>query len=127
MKLLLDTHAFLWFVAGDPRIGKKAKKIMEGGGSRLYLSSASIWEMAIKASLGRLSFDGPFEDFMESKINEGYHMLPVEWNHAAVVAGLAFHHKDPFDRLLIAQAMTERMPIITADESFKKYGVETIW
>lgn len=127
MKVLLDTHAFLWFITGDGRLSKKARRLMENVESELYLSAASVWEMAIKSSLGKLSVPVPFHEFIQQKILEGFVIMPVEWPHAAKVADLPFHHRDPFDRLLAAQALTERLPVITADPVFKKYGVKIIW
>ena len=127
MKLLLDTHAFLWFVTGDPRMGGKARRQMEAGETELYLSAASVWEMAIKTSLGRLTLPTSLHEYVEEKIEAGFRILPVEWPHAAAVAKLPFHHKDPFDRLIIAQGMTEKIPIVSGDQAFKAYGVKIVW
>ncbi|MFA6034921.1 MAG: type II toxin-antitoxin system VapC family toxin [Myxococcota bacterium] len=127
MKVLLDTHAFLWFITGDERLSKKARRLMEDGETGLLLSAASVWEMAIKTSLGKLSVPLPFDEFIRQKTLEGFVILPVEWHHAARVAGMPFHHRDPFDRLLAAQALTERLSLVTADKAFKKYGVKTVW
>ena len=127
MKLLLDTHAFLWFVTGDPRLSRAARAALEAEAAELHLSTASVWEMAIKSSLGRLSLPCPLDQYVAEKVAEGYRVLPVHWAHAAVVERLAFHHRDPFDRLLVAQAFVERMPIVTRDRVFRKYGVRVVW
>jgi len=127
MKVLLDTHAFLWFITGDTRLSKKVRRLMEDGETELFLSAASVWEMAIKTSLGKLSVSMPFSEFIQQKTLQGFLIMPVEWHHAVAVAGMPFHHNDPFDRLLVAQALTEQLPVITADPAFKKYGVKIIW
>ena len=127
MTLLLDTHAFLWFVTGDARLSRAARRRMEAGGSRLVLSVASIWEMAIKNSLGRLALPAPLPDYIEEKRGAGFGIMSVEWTHAVAVAGLPFHHNDPFDRLIIAQGLAERLPIVSGDPAFLKYGVKVIW
>jgi len=127
MKFLLDTHAFLWFQAGDDRLSRAARERMESDDAELFLSAASIWEMAIKASLGRLNIPMPVADYVTEKLQDGFRMLSIEWEHAAAVQKLPFHHRDPFDRLLIAQAAAERMPIITGDPIFRAYGANIIW
>jgi PIN domain nuclease of toxin-antitoxin system len=116
MKLLLDTHAFLWFATGDRRLGRAARTALEHAEAQLFLSAASIWELAIKSSLKRLLLPDPIEEYVAQKIAEGYHVLPIEWTHAAAVERLAFHHRDPFDRMLAAQALAEKMN-----------GVRTLW
>jgi PIN domain nuclease of toxin-antitoxin system len=83
--------------------------------------------MAIKARVGRLRLSGPVDAYMAEKAAQGYRMLPVSWAHAAHVEGLPWHHRDPFDRLLAAQALTERCPVVTRDRTFRKYGVNVIW
>ncbi len=127
MKLLLDTHAFLWFMAGDDRLSRKARVAMESEDAELFLSAASVWEMAIKASLGRLTLSMSVADYVVEKIDDGFRMLPIEWAHTAAVQELAFHHRDPFDRLLIAQAAAEKIPIVTGDRIFSAYGVHVVW
>ena len=127
MTLLLDTHAFLWFVTGDRRLSRASRAALEHEEARLLLSAASVWEMAIKASLGRLTLPARVEDYLAEKIAEGFEMLPVDWTHAAAVERLPWHHRDPFDRLLVAQALTEKIPIVTRDRVFRRYGVRVIW
>jgi PIN domain nuclease of toxin-antitoxin system len=127
VKLLLDTRAFLWFATGDRRLGRMARAALEHTEAQLFLSAASVWELAIKSSLKRLVLPDPIEQYVAEKIAEGYHVMPIEWPHVAAVERLPFFHRDPFDRLLAAQALAEKMPMITADKAFKKYGVRTIW
>ena len=127
MKLLIDTHAFLWFVMGDRRLSGKARRQMEAEDAELFLSAASVWEMAIKTSLGRLELPVSFHEYIDQKIESGFGVLPIEWPHAAAVADLPFHHKDPFDRLIIAQGMTEKMSIVSGDPAFKAYGARIVW
>ena len=127
MKLLLDTHAFLWFVTGDPRLSRRARRALEADGAELYLSAASVWEMAIKASLGRLVLPGSVEEYVAEKLADGFSMLSIDWPHAAAVEKLPFLHRDPFDRLLAAQALTERVSLVSADPVFREYGVKVVW
>lgn len=127
MTLLVDTHALLWFQAGDRRLSRAARAAMEAADAELLLSAATVWEMAIKASLGRLRLSDPVEAYVAEKIAQGYRMLPVSWAHAAAVEGLPFHHRDPFDRLLAAQALSERCRLVTRDRVFRKYGVRVVW
>ena len=127
MKLLLDTHAFLWFVTGDSRLSPRARRRMEEPGAELYVSAASVWEMAVKSSLGKLTLPLPLGPFMDQKRDQGYRVLPVEWHHAWAVENLPFHHRDPFDRLLAVQARVEGLVLVTGDPAFKAYGVKTLW
>ena len=127
MRLLLDTHVFLWFMAGDERLSKKARDAIMDEESELYLSAVSVWEMAIKAGMNRLTLPTSVAESVAEKVNQGFMMLPITWEHAADVQLLPFHHRDPFDRLLIAQANAEKMPIISGDRFFRHYGIRVIW
>lgn len=127
MKLLVDTHALIWFQAGDRRLSKAARRAIEADDAELLISAATVWEMAIKASLGRLQLPGPVDGYIAEKVGQGYRMMAISWTHAAKVEDLPWHHRDPFDRLLVAQALTERCPVITKDRAFHKYGVEVVW
>jgi len=95
--------------------------------AELYLSAASVWEMAIKASLGRLRLPAPVDVYIAEKMREGYRMTPLTWMQAAAVQQLPFHHRDPFDRALVAQARAEGYPLVTRDRVFRRYGVDVIW
>jgi PIN domain nuclease of toxin-antitoxin system len=127
VKLLVDTHAFLWFMAGDERLSAPARRAIEDDEDQWCLSVASVWELAIKASLKRLVLPVPTVDYVTEKVEQGLLLLPVEWTHAAAVETLPFHHRDPFDRLLVAQAVAERLTVVTSDPVFRKYGVRVIW
>lgn len=127
MRVLLDTHAFLWFMAGDERLSQKARETMSKENTELFLSAASVWEMAIKAALGRLQLPLPVADYVAEKIHAGFQMMPIDWVHAAAVQKLPFHHRDPFDRLIIAQAQVEKLPLVSGDRKFLKYGIQLIW
>jgi PIN domain nuclease of toxin-antitoxin system len=127
VRLLLDTNAFLWFASGDRRLSRKARTAMEADDAELFISAASVWEMAIKASRGRLALPTSVDTCLAEKIAEGYRMAPVTWVQAAAVQHLPFHHRDPFDRLLVAQARAERYPIVTRNRVFREYGVDVVW
>lgn len=127
MTLLLDTHAFLWFQAGDRRLSRKVRAAMEAPDAELVLSAAVAWEMAIKTSLGRLRLPETVDGYLAEKVGQGYRVLPVSWTHAARVEALPWHHRDPFDRLLASQALAEDLTLVTRDPVFKRYGVKTVW
>jgi len=124
--ILVDTHAFIWFVEGNGRLGKEAKERIEKAPHR-FLSVASVWEIAVKVSIGKLGMSLPFERLQEILDNNGFGLLPIRLAHTQRLIDLPFHHKDPFDRLLIAQAMVEQLPIITVDAHFAKYPVDIVW
>ena len=128
MKVLLDTHVFLWWITDDPRLSPLAREIIADGTNRIYFSAASGWEIAIKAKLGRLKLPGNPERFVPEQLKlNAIEALPVQLSHALHVHKLPDHHRDPFDRLLIAQAQLEKMPILTADPQISRYSVEVIW
>jgi PIN domain nuclease of toxin-antitoxin system len=127
VNLLLDTHAFLWFVAGDERLSTRARQAMESEDAELFLSAASIWEMAIKSSLGRLTLPVPLDEYIAEKLEHGFRVLPVDWTHSVAVEKMAFHHRDPFDRLLVAQSVAEGMALVSADPEFRQYKAKVIW
>ncbi len=128
MRLLLDTHSFLWFINGSPQISTNARTLIEDASNQPLLSAASLWEMAIKLSLGKLSLAQPFEVLIPQQMRlNGIKLLGIEIEHTAAVSKLPFHHHDPFDRLLIAQAMVEQIPIVSADTAFDTYSIKRLW
>lgn len=128
MKLLMDTHAFLWLSLDDPRLSQNARDLLADTDNELWLSPASYWEIAIKISLGKYQITETLEEFVDREIvNNGISILPISPQHAQVVTTLPFHHKDPFDRLLIAQAMAEQMDIVSKDDKFDPYAVQRHW
>jgi PIN domain nuclease of toxin-antitoxin system len=124
LKLLLDTHAALWWLSGDKRFGKAAAEHVEDATSQVMLSAAVVWEVAIKRSLGKLTAP---DEFAATLIDGGALPLPVSLDHASAVGALPWHHRDPFDRLLIAQAIIERAVVVSRDEAFLAYGVPVVW
>ena len=128
MKALLDTHAFLWWISDDPRLPSRVRKIIQAGRNRLFLSAASGWEIAIKAGLGRLNIPKTPEVFIPEQLSlNAIESLPIQMSHVLHVATLPAHHRDPFDRLLVAQAQLENLPILSADPQFTRYAVKTLW
>jgi PIN domain nuclease of toxin-antitoxin system len=128
VKLLLDTHAFLWWVEGAPAIGRKAAAAVSDSGNEVFFSVASCLELAIKLSLGKLRLTRDLEPFIRDQLSlNGFSLLDVQLEHVARVADLPFHHRDPFDRLLAAQALQNNLTIVSADRVFRKYGVAVTW
>ena len=127
MKLLLDTHTFIWFINGDERLSTKAKKEILKSSNSKFISMASIWEMAIKTSLGKLRINYPFEEVFNQIEENGFESLSIIFDHTLLVSQLEFHHRDPFDRLIIAQAISENMKIISNDRNFQNYQVKMVW
>ena len=124
MKLLLDTHIFLWFIMGSPMLSGHARNLVEDGANDKFLSVASLWEIAIKYSLGKLRLSAPFDRLIPQQLSlNGFELLNIKIDHTAMVATLPFHHRDPFDRLLIAQAVIEKMPIVSVDAVFDAYPI----
>lgn len=131
MKLLLDTHTFLWFINGDVQLSTAARDLIQDVTNTSYVSAASLWEMAIKMSLGKLTLQQPFTTFIPEQIQQnGFVELGIALQHTAYVATLSFpapDHRDPFDRLLIAQAAVEQMVIVSRDAKFDVYDVQRLW
>jgi PIN domain nuclease of toxin-antitoxin system len=124
----LDTHAFLWWNAGDERLSQRARQEIADPRNEIVVSVAIAWEIAIKAARGRLDLPEPAETYLPKRMSDdGFETMPIQLRHALVAASLPRHHADPFDRLLIAQAQVERLPIITSDVSISLYEVETVW
>jgi len=128
MKALLDTHVFLRWITDDPRLSSRTREIIADGANQIFLSAASGWEIAIKAKLGRLRLPDDPERFIPRQLElNAIEVLPVQLSHALHVYELPEYHRDPFDRLLIAQAQLEKLPILTADSQICRYPVEVIW
>jgi PIN domain nuclease of toxin-antitoxin system len=125
---LLDTHAFLWWIGDDPRLSERAREVLSDGDNDLVFSAASGWEIAIKARLGRLHVPGDLNTYLVRQLTENYtSVLPVHLSHALRVHALPDHHRDPFDRLLVAQAIVEEIPLLSADPRIARYPVEVVW
>jgi PIN domain nuclease of toxin-antitoxin system len=128
LRLLLDTHAFLWFVLNDSQLSAAARAAISDPNNDVFVSPATFWEVAIKVSIGKYVLAGPLEDFFQRGIKDNdFEILPIEVRHAAQVAALPFHHKDPFDRLLIAQALVEGLTLASKEAAFVAYGVKRLW
>jgi PIN domain nuclease of toxin-antitoxin system len=127
LNYLIDTHVFLWALEDDPRLSTSNKQLLESTDHIAFFSIASLWEMSIKMSLGKLEPKRVITHFIdEHLVAKGIQVLPIQAKHLDQLSLLSLHHRDPFDRLLIAQAMTENMPILTNDDIFKKYDVALI-
>jgi len=128
MKFLLDTQAFIWLSTDDPALSNKAKKIFLDNKNDFFLSLASIWEMAIKSSLSKLKLKQSLDKFILNQLQENFiDQLTISFRHVIRVKKLPFHHRDPFDRLLAAQALEENLPIISCDTAFDSYNVKRFW
>ena len=128
MRVLLDTHALLWWLAGDKQLSARAKKAIGDEDHEIYVSAASAWEVSTKARLGKLPGAGPLAvDFAREVRNQGFVPLVITLEHGQVAGGLAGSHRDPFDRMLIAQALEEKMALVSNDTVFDAFGVRRIW
>jgi len=129
MILLLDTHAFLWFCQNDPSLSSAARALIEDPTNQKRLSMASCWEVAVKAGLKKLDLGGePSRTYLTNALAATkFNVLPISLEHATAVEGLPHHHRDPFDRLVIAQAICENVPIVSADAAFDAYPVTRLW
>jgi PIN domain nuclease of toxin-antitoxin system len=128
MRLLLDTHTFLWWINNDPLLSDSARDAITNERNECFLSLASCWELAIKASIGKLRLTKSVERFIPEELTANdFQLLSIDFRHIAKVETLPFHHRDPFDRLLVAQVLTEKMSIISADTVLSEYGIKRIW
>jgi PIN domain nuclease of toxin-antitoxin system len=128
MKYLLDTHSLLWLTTNDSRLSLMAQELYLDAGNDIFFSMASIWEMAIKSSIGKISFESNLEDFVEDHIKgNNIEILKIELPHILRIERLPFHHRDPFDRLIIAQAIEDNISVIGNDTEFDKYKVNRVW
>ena len=128
MRLLIDTHALIWYVDQDHLLSPTAHAAITDPSNDLLLSSGSVWEIAIKAGLKKLTLSQPYRPWIEKAMADlGLSLLPITVEHADAQAGLPMHHKDPFDRLLVAQSVIEKVPLVSADAHFDPYGITRLW
>jgi PIN domain nuclease of toxin-antitoxin system len=128
MKVLVDTHTFIWALLHDHRLTSKAKQILTSNEHELVFSLVSLWEIAIKIKTGKLNTIGSSVAYIRDEMNAyGMQLLPIRYEHILQLESLPHHHSDPFDRLLIAQALTESLPILSGDRAFANYGIKLVW
>ena len=127
MNFLLDTHAFIWFFNGDTQLSDSATRLITDAENKCFLSIASVWEIGIKTSLGKLELRGDLAEMTAFMTAGAIELLPIELRHIQRLQTLPFHHRDPFDRLLIAQALTEGLTLLSRDTVFGQYSVPLYW
>ncbi len=128
MKVLLDTQTFLWWIANDSQLSERARTVIEDADHQLFLSAASGWEIAIKTRIGKLRLADDLQGFVSEQLRiNAIQVLPIQMAHALHVATLPDHHRDPFDRMLVAQSQLEQLPILTIDPQIAQYSVTVIW
>ena len=130
MRLLLDTHSMYWYIEDDPQLSGRARRLIQDASNEILVSPASYWEIAIKISIGKWRLNRPYEEFIDIGLNQyGFQVLPILPTHTARLIGLPFPqgHRDPFDRLLVAQVLVEQIPIVSADSPLDAYGVTRLW
>lgn len=127
MEYLLDTHTFLWFLEGDDQLSNKVRNEITDIKNSCFISIASLWEIAIKSSLGKLNLKFPFDNLTNYLIDNEIVIFLITFDHINTLRNLDLHHRDPFDRLIIAQAIKENLTILTRDSNFFKYPVKIVW
>ena len=128
MELILDTHTFLWYTGGSPELSDTARDLIEDPRNDKWVSIASAWEIALKVNTGKIELHVPFDDLFPGQLLENeFVSLTIRWEHLRQVARMPLHHRDPFDRLMIAQSIVERMSIVSIDGAFDAYGVSRLW
>jgi PIN domain nuclease of toxin-antitoxin system len=128
LKVLLDTHALLWFLLDDPALSGTARELIRNPQTEVFVSPASYWEIAIKISIGKYRLPEPLAAFMDRELARNrFDILPISVRHADRVARLPFHHRDPFDRLIVAQALEDTLPLLSADQIMDRYGAQRVW
>ncbi|MEH2308297.1 type II toxin-antitoxin system VapC family toxin [Nostoc sp.] len=128
MTALLDTHAFFWWVTDDPQLSSTIRTIIADSGNILFLSVASVWEIVIKTKSGKLTLPEPVEEYIPNRLAlNRFESLDIQMTHTLQIATLPNIHRDPFDRILIAQSQVENLPIVTIDQKIAQYSVEIIW
>ena len=126
MKALLDTHAFLWYLLGDPNLNSKAKEVINTK-TGLYFSIASIWKISIKINIGKLQLKRPFQDIPKELQYINAQLLPITFEDTESYLSLPLNHRDPFDRILVAQAMNHSLVLISRDSAFDAYSIQRVW
>jgi PIN domain nuclease of toxin-antitoxin system len=128
VNVLLATHTFLWFALNDPQLSTTARSHIEDPANTKYISPASYWQIAIKMSVGKYSLTVPHDVFFDTTITDnGFIILHIEPRHTAALVTLPYHHRDPFDRMLVAQAIVEEMPLLSADPTLDAYPIRRVW
>lgn len=130
MRLLVDTHSLFWYIDGDSQLSATAETLLRDTTNEILISPASYWEIAIKVSIGKWQLNQPYEDFIDMCLNRyGFHILPILPTHTARLIGLPFppKHKDPFDRLIVAQAIVEGIPVVSIDQTLDAYPITRLW
>jgi PIN domain nuclease of toxin-antitoxin system len=128
VKILIDTHIFIWYIQNSEKLPSSVTTLINNGSNEILFSIASIWEMAIKQSTGKLNLGVPYIGFIQEQMRlNNIELLPISLNHIEVVTTLPFHHRDPFDRILIAQAIMENIVLVSADSVFSLYPVQRMW
>lgn len=128
MKYLIDTHTLLWIVTNDPKLSAKAKDLYLDSENEIFISMASIWELSIKSSLGKISLEQPLDEFVDEHVKgNDIRILKIELPHVLRIENLPFYHRDPFDRLIISQSIEDNIPIIGSDKTFDSYPIKRIW
>jgi PIN domain nuclease of toxin-antitoxin system len=127
MNLLLDTHVFLWYISGDRQLPDKIVRSINDITNRCYISIATIWEIVIKLSIDKLELKGGFNTIEEFLLNNDFEILPIDFDDTKKLLSLEYHHRDPFDRMIIAQAQTSNAVVVTKDKLFEKYDIKVLW
>lgn len=128
MDLLLDTHVFMWWMMNDKKLSQHAKNLINNADNTCYVSTISAWEMTIKVAIGKLNLAKPAAELFKEQMQlNGFKQLDIALSHIEIVANLPMHHRDPFDRLLIAQTQAEKLTLISADTTLGQYEIERIW
>lgn len=128
MRLLLDTHTFIWFIQDDPALSEAALRMIEDADYQILLSIVSVWELGIKVSLRKINLPAPYDHFIDRQLLENdIQVLPLSIAEIGYLSTLPFHHRDPFDRALVAQSMVNSIPLISADQTLDRYGPTRLW
>ena len=128
MRVLLDTHAMYWYIEDDPQLSAAAQTLIQDASNEVLISPASYWEIAIKISLNKWHLNRSYAEFIDVALNQyGFQILPILPTHTAAVSTMPFHHRDPFDRLIVAQALVEQISVVSADSALDAYGVGRLW